>query len=70
MSPVPASEGTSRSFPTPSAVRTPTGTGRFRGWKNAPGNTRPSFAPDIHPTLDRGIEAIVVAASPWLLKDK
>lgn len=32
----------------------------------APGNHSPKFAPDIHPTLDRGTEAIVVAAAAWL----
>ncbi|MFD5868565.1 amidohydrolase [Corynebacterium sp. NPDC060344] len=35
----------------------------------APGNHSPKFAPDIHPTLDRGTEAIVVAATAWLAKD-
>lgn len=45
------------------------GLGGFADWKNAPGNHSPLFAPDIHPTLDRGVEAIVVAASPWLIED-
>lgn len=43
------------------------GLGGFQDYKNAPGNHSPAFAPDIQPTLDRGIEAIVVAASPWLV---
>ena len=36
----------------------------------APGNHSPKFAPDIHPTLDRGTEAIVVAAAAWLAADR
>ena len=35
-----------------------------------PGNHSPKFAPDIHPTLDRGAQAIVVAASAWLAADR
>ncbi|MGV3114637.1 amidohydrolase [Corynebacterium freneyi] len=35
----------------------------------APANHSPAFAPDIHPTLDRGTEAIVVAAAAWLCDD-
>lgn len=69
MEPVPASEDFSI---IPDAFGSPYsywGLGGFADWKNAPGNHSPFFAPDIHPTLDRGIEAIVVAASPWLLKE-
>ena len=36
----------------------------------APGNHSPQFAPDLQPTLDRGAEAIIVAASPWLIKEQ
>ncbi len=43
------------------------GLGGFADHVNAPGNHSPSFAPDLQPTLDRGAEAIIVAASPWLL---
>ncbi len=70
MSPVPASEDFSV---IPDAFGCPYsywGLGGFKDWKNAPGNHSPFFAPDIHPTLDRGIEAIVVAASPWLAGGK
>lgn len=35
----------------------------------APGNHSPKFAPDLHPTLDRGTEAIIVAATAWLAKE-
>lgn len=35
---------------------------------NAPGNHSPAFAPDMQSTLDRGVEALVVAASAWLVK--
>lgn len=68
MEPVPASEDFSI---IPDAFGCPYsywGLGGFADWKNAPGNHSPFFAPDIHPTLDRGIEAIVVAASPWLIE--
>lgn len=68
MAPVPASEDFSI---IPDAFGCPYsywGLGGFADWKNAPGNHSPFFAPDIQPTLDRGIEAIVVASSPWLLK--
>ncbi|BAU97292.1 amidohydrolase [Corynebacterium suranareeae] len=44
------------------------GLGGFADWKNAPGNHSPAFAPDIQPTLDRGVEALVVASSAWLIK--
>lgn len=70
MSPVPASEDFSvipDAFGCPYAYW---GLGGFADWKNAPGNHSPLFAPDIHPTLERGIEAIVVAASPWLIGSK
>ena len=43
------------------------GLGGFADWKQAPGNHSPFFAPDLQPTLDRGVEAIIVAASPWLI---
>ncbi|MDU0479677.1 amidohydrolase [Staphylococcus chromogenes] len=42
------------------------GVAGFRDWQNAPGNHNPAFAPDIQPTLDRSVEAIVVAACGWL----
>lgn len=42
------------------------GLGGFADMDSAPGNHSPKFAPDIHPTLDRGTEAIVVAAAAWL----
>ncbi|RZA32688.1 MAG: amidohydrolase [Lysobacteraceae bacterium] len=70
MAPVPASEDFSI---IPDAFGCPYsywGLGGFADWKNAPGNHSPFFAPDLQPTLDRGIEAIVVAASPWLLPDR
>ncbi|MGD7001529.1 amidohydrolase [Corynebacterium halotolerans] len=66
---VPASEDFSI---IPDAFGTPYtfwGLGGFADWKNAPGNHSPRFAPDLQPTLDRGVEAIVVAASPWLAAD-
>ncbi|ANR63798.1 hypothetical protein C627_14420 [Corynebacterium glutamicum ZL-6] len=44
------------------------GLGGFADHQNAPGNHSPAFAPDIQPTLDRGVEALVVAASTWLVK--
>ncbi|WP_018297766.1 amidohydrolase [Corynebacterium lubricantis] len=44
--------------------------GGFEDWKNAPGNHNPAFAPDLQPTLDRGVEAAVVAASAWLVKNE
>ena len=67
MAPVPASEDFSI---IPDAFGSPYtywGLGGFADWKNAPGNHSPFFAPDLQPTLDRGVEAIVVAASPWLM---
>lgn len=45
------------------------GLGGFVDQVDAPGNHSPLFAPDIQPTLDRGIEAIIVAASPWLIEE-
>lgn len=44
------------------------GLGGFEDQQNAPGNHSPAFAPDMQPTLDRGVEALVVAASAWLVK--
>ena len=45
------------------------GLGGFADMDSAPGNHSPKFAPDIQPTLDRGAQAIVVAASAWLAAD-
>lgn len=45
------------------------GLGGFADHENAPGNHNPAFAPDMQPTLDRGVEAAVVAASAWLGKN-
>ncbi|MDK8799495.1 amidohydrolase [Corynebacterium coyleae] len=42
------------------------GLGGFADMSNAVGNHNPAFAPDLQPTLDRGAEAVVVAASAWL----
>ncbi|AKK10378.1 amidohydrolase [Corynebacterium uterequi] len=44
------------------------GLGGFVDPADAVGNHNPAFAPDLQPTLDRGLEAIVVAASAWLTK--
>lgn len=44
------------------------GLGGFADLSKAVGNHNPAFAPDLQPTLDRGTEAIVVAASAWLTK--
>ena len=66
MDPVPASEDFSIIPDAFGCPYTYWGLGGFADWKNAPGNHSPFFAPDIQPTLERGIEAIVVAASPWL----
>ncbi|MFW8624755.1 amidohydrolase [Corynebacterium glutamicum] len=44
------------------------GLGGFADQQNALGNHSPAFAPDMQPTLDRGVEALVVAASAWLVK--
>ncbi|AYJ33562.1 hypothetical protein D4R08_10000 [Corynebacterium xerosis] len=45
------------------------GLGGFADMDSAPGNHSPKFAPDIQPTLDRGVQAIVVAACAWLATD-
>lgn len=42
------------------------GLGGFADMSKAVGNHNPAFAPDLQPTLDRGAEAFVVAASAWL----
>lgn len=42
------------------------GLGGFADTSHAVGNHDPAFAPDLQPTLDRGTEAIVVAACAWL----
>jgi hippurate hydrolase len=34
-----------------------------------PGNHSPKFAPDIHPTLETGLQAMLAAASAWLCAD-
>ena len=67
MSPVPASEDFSVIPDAFGCPYTYWGLGGFKDWENAPGNHSPFFAPDIQPTLDRGVEAIIVAASPWLI---
>lgn len=46
------------------------GLGGFADMQNAPGNHNPAFAPDLHPTLNRGLEAAVVAACAWLASEK
>lgn len=69
MSPLTASEDFSV---VPDAFGTPYcywGLGGFADMESAPGNHSPKFAPDIQPTLDRGAQAIVVAASAWLAAD-
>lgn len=43
--------------------------GGFVDHKNAPHNHSRAFAPDLQPTLDRGVEAIIVAASAWLIQE-
>ncbi|WP_257161921.1 amidohydrolase [Corynebacterium cystitidis] len=68
LNPIPASEDFSI-VPTHLGVPyTYWGLGGFADHTNAPGNHNPAFAPDLQPTLDRGAEAIVVAASPWLCR--
>lgn len=42
------------------------GLGGFADPSTAPGNHSPAFAPDMQPTLDRGAEAMIVAAFAWL----
>lgn len=44
------------------------GLGGFVDQAAAPGNHNPAFAPDLQPTLDAGLAAIVVAASTWLTR--
>lgn len=46
------------------------GLGGFEDQRNAPGNHSPAFAPDLQPTLDRGLEGAVVAAAAWLATEK
>lgn len=46
------------------------GLGGFADMQNAPGNHNPAFAPDLQPTLNRGLEAAVVAACAWLTSKK
>lgn len=43
------------------------GLGGFASYPHAPGNHSAAFAPDLQPTLDRGAEAMVTAASAWLI---
>lgn len=67
LTPVPASEDFSI---IPDAFGTPYtywGLGGFADPESAPGNHSPAFAPDLQPTLHRGAEAIIVAASQWLV---
>jgi len=45
------------------------GLGGFADQEAAPANHHPAFAPDLQPTLDTGLAAIVVAASAWLDAD-
>ena len=66
LAPVPASEDFSV---IPDALGVPYaywGIGGFADMANAPGNHNPAFAPDLHPTLDLGVQAAVVAAAAWL----
>lgn len=70
LAPVPASEDFSiiaDAFGTPYCYW---GLGGFADQAHAPGNHSPAFAPELQPTLDRGVEAIVVATSPWLMKGR
>lgn len=65
---VPASEDFSV---IPDALGTPYsywGLGGFASYPDAPGNHSPEFAPDLQPTLDRGAEAMIVAAGAWLAR--
>ena len=64
--PVPASEDFSIIPDAFSVPYTYWGVGGFADPTTAPGNHNPAFAPDLQPTLDRGAEALVVAASVWL----
>lgn len=68
MAPVPASEDFSIIPDAFGCPYTYWGLGGFADWQHAPGNHSPFFAPDLQPTLDRGVEAIIVAASPWLME--
>ncbi|WIM68104.1 amidohydrolase [Corynebacterium breve] len=66
LAPVPASEDFSI---IPDALGAPYsywGVGGFANPETAPGNHNPAFAPDLQPTLDRGSEALIVAACAWL----
>lgn len=70
LTPVPASEDFSI---IPDALGVPYtywGLGGFADTANAPGNHNPAFAPDLQPTLDRSLEAVIVAASAWLAPKK
>lgn len=68
MGPVPASEDFSI-IPTELGVPyTYWGLGGFADQASAPGNHNPAFAPDLQPTLDRGLEAAVVSAAAWLTR--
>lgn len=69
LAPLPASEDFSVIPDAFGAPYTYWGLGGFADHENAPGNHSPFFAPDLQPTLDRGAEAIIVAASPWLIKE-
>ena len=68
MAPVPASEDFSVIPDDLGVPYTYWGLGGFAE-RPAPGNHSPLFAPDLQPTLDLGAEAIIVASSPWLLKE-
>lgn len=68
MAPVPASEDFSVIPDDFGVPYTYWGLGGFAE-RPAPGNHSPLFAPDLQPTLDLGAEAIIVASSPWLLKE-
>ncbi|PFG27945.1 amidohydrolase [Corynebacterium renale] len=41
------------------------GVGGFAA-EDAPSNHSPQFAPDLHPTLDLGTQAIIAGVAPWL----
>ena len=66
LDPVPASEDFSVIPDAFGAPYTYWGLGGFSDVSEAVGNHNPAFAPDLQPTLDRGVEAIVVATSAWL----
>lgn len=44
------------------------GLGGFADQAAAPGNHNPAFAPDLQPTLDTGLSAVVVATATWLTR--